>query len=236
MSKAKNTSTKKTQTSSKATATQNKPSTTKARASASKIQDSNAQKKPQKVSAKVNKTVKATAKMPEHKSTAKNTSKIVDSHAVEQKACNVHGSACEMSCMSGSYCKVLNYLGFLKLSPRLNRCQFLMLHIIWGVIYSLLLMSLIDFNFNTDVVDQINSVVYGNDYTLYQTLVLCIALPILFINNIFMLIRRLNDIDLRGWWALVCLLPFVGLCWYIALYFIPGTKGANRFGESSCKA
>jgi uncharacterized membrane protein YhaH (DUF805 family) len=39
-------------------------------------------------------------------------------------------------------------------------------------------------------------------------------------------IRRVHDFDLRGWWALLALIPLVTL----VFLFIPGSKGNNRFG------
>lgn len=51
-------------------------------------------------------------------------------------------------------------------------------------------------------------------------------------------VRRLHDRDMSGWWLpgfmLLGLLPFVG--WissiaYVVLMFLPGTSGANRFGD-----
>jgi uncharacterized membrane protein YhaH (DUF805 family) len=39
-------------------------------------------------------------------------------------------------------------------------------------------------------------------------------------------IQRSHDMDVTGWLSLVALIPLVGL----AFLFIPGTRGANRFG------
>lgn len=44
--------------------------------------------------------------------------------------------------------------------------------------------------------------------------------------------KRWHDVDMSAWWMLVCAIPFVG--GLIALVFngcLPGTPGANRFGE-----
>lgn len=52
-------------------------------------------------------------------------------------------------------------------------------------------------------------------------------------------LRRIKDIDHPGWWMLVLLLlPFVlgtaggliSLFGMVALFFVPGTRGPNRFG------
>ncbi len=82
---------------------------------------------------------------------------------------------------------------------------------------------------------------------------------ILTIATISVMIRRLHDINFRGWWALVPpmfaiawislmvtylfsslpvgidvivkLLPWLIFCPVLLLMFIPGTKGPNRFGN-----
>lgn len=46
-------------------------------------------------------------------------------------------------------------------------------------------------------------------------------------------VKRWHDRDKRGWWALVVLVPVVGWVWaLIENGLLPGTRGANRFGES----
>ena len=196
-------------------------------------------KKPAVVSTQVAKAVnkKVTskkAKVP----TSKMSSSVTKLASTKVKSENdsMDKTSCHVDCKTHYGCKFLNYLGFLRLSPRMNRQKFLVLHIFWAVIFTLLLSSLVGFNFDSDMSTQANNLVASNDYTLYQTAVLCVAFPLLFINNIFMAIRRLNDTNLRGWWILVSLIPFVGLLWYIALYFIPGTKGKNRFGNDPLKS
>jgi len=42
-------------------------------------------------------------------------------------------------------------------------------------------------------------------------------------------VRRLHDIDLRGWWILLNLVPVIGLYMFV-LQCTKGTEGANRFG------
>ena len=44
-------------------------------------------------------------------------------------------------------------------------------------------------------------------------------------------IRRLHDINLRGWWFLINAIPVVGLAIFIVFVCLKGTKGANRFGS-----
>ena len=43
------------------------------------------------------------------------------------------------------------------------------------------------------------------------------------------MVRRLHDLNLSGWWALVWLIPFID--WLLLLWLaFPGTFGPNRFG------
>lgn len=44
-------------------------------------------------------------------------------------------------------------------------------------------------------------------------------------------VRRCHDLDKSGWWALLCLIPFVNIIFSIYLLFFKGTDGANRYGE-----
>jgi len=46
-----------------------------------------------------------------------------------------------------------------------------------------------------------------------------------------LLTRRLHDINLRGWWALVCLIPILGALFLLNISFLPGNHEANRFGR-----
>jgi uncharacterized membrane protein YhaH (DUF805 family) len=59
-----------------------------------------------------------------------------------------------------------------------------------------------------------------------------------FIPSIAVTVRRFHDRDMSGWWYLgltaVSLIPFIGFLASIAMFVfmvLPGTDGANRFGE-----
>ena len=44
-------------------------------------------------------------------------------------------------------------------------------------------------------------------------------------------VKRLHDIDFRGWWVLVNLVPGIGsLVMLVVNGVVPGTQGPNRFG------
>ncbi len=42
-------------------------------------------------------------------------------------------------------------------------------------------------------------------------------------------VRRLHDIDLSGWFFLICLIPFIGGIALILLFCLPGDTGKNKF-------
>jgi uncharacterized membrane protein YhaH (DUF805 family) len=43
-------------------------------------------------------------------------------------------------------------------------------------------------------------------------------------------VQRLHDVNAGGWWALLLLLPVANILLILAVLFIPGTAGSNRFG------
>nr|WP_298929313.1 DUF805 domain-containing protein [uncultured Erythrobacter sp.] len=68
--------------------------------------------------------------------------------------------------------------------------------------------------------------------SLYGLYFLAVLIP-----SIAVVVRRLHDRDMSGWWYLgfivASLLPFVGILasiGFIVLMFLPGTDGPNRFG------
>ena len=42
--------------------------------------------------------------------------------------------------------------------------------------------------------------------------------------------RRLNDLDLSGWWVLLVFVPLLNIGLTLCLVFLPGKRGANRYG------
>ena len=98
-------------------------------------------------------------------------------------------------------------IDFFKLNPRINRIRYFGLHSFWLGVF-ILTVSL------GNIPPAINGIVYVSSS----------------INILFIMIRRLNDFDFRGWWVLVPILPI------IVLLFSPGTKGPNRFGDQPSAA
>jgi len=58
---------------------------------------------------------------------------------------------------------------------------------------------------------------------------LLVMVPVVII-NLFIAIKRLHDLDMSGWWALLFLVPLLNALFGIYLLLAPGTDGPNRFG------
>ncbi len=61
-------------------------------------------------------------------------------------------------------------------------------------------------------------------------LVVILAAPALLI-SLLLGIQRLHDFDASGWWSLMTIVPLANLVLYLVLLIMPGTQGANRFGD-----
>jgi len=48
--------------------------------------------------------------------------------------------------------------------------------------------------------------------------------------NLAALAKRLHDVGASGWICLVALVPLLGLVLFLAMFFVPGTKGDNHYG------
>lgn len=50
-------------------------------------------------------------------------------------------------------------------------------------------------------------------------------------------IKRFHDRDKSGWWVLIALIPLIGWIWYIIeVFFLPGTRGPNKYGPDTLPA
>lgn len=69
-----------------------------------------------------------------------------------------------------------------------------------------------------------------------ETVAKILILPLLIFSllysyaGILMSIRRLHDRNMRGWWYLMLLIPYVGAIVLLVLFCLKGTTGPNRFG------
>lgn len=53
-----------------------------------------------------------------------------------------------------------------------------------------------------------------------------------FIPGVAVTVRRLHDTDRRGWWVLLCAIPYVGPLMVAVLALLDSQPGANRFGSN----
>lgn len=49
--------------------------------------------------------------------------------------------------------------------------------------------------------------------------------------SVLLAIQRLHDFDASGWWSAFALVPLANVVLYLLLLIMPGTQGANRFGD-----
>lgn len=56
---------------------------------------------------------------------------------------------------------------------------------------------------------------------------------VLLIGSFSFAIRRIHDFNASGWLSLLLLVPLVNVFFGLALWFIPGTDGANHFGTKT---
>lgn len=54
--------------------------------------------------------------------------------------------------------------------------------------------------------------------------------PLLALLGLIVMARRSHDIGWAGWLCLIGLIPVIGMVYWLALFLIPGTPGANRYG------
>lgn len=49
--------------------------------------------------------------------------------------------------------------------------------------------------------------------------------------SLAVLVRRLHDIGMSGWWILIGLVPIVGSIVLLVFTVLPGNRGPNRYGD-----
>jgi len=64
----------------------------------------------------------------------------------------------------------------------------------------------------------------------FLVLVLLYALAVL-VPSLAVLVRRLHDIGMSGWWILIGLVPFVGSVVLLVFTVLAGNQGPNRYGD-----
>jgi uncharacterized membrane protein YhaH (DUF805 family) len=52
------------------------------------------------------------------------------------------------------------------------------------------------------------------------------------VSSCALMAQRCRDFGWSGWATLICLVPYVGSAFAVAIVFVPGTDGPNRYGAS----
>jgi uncharacterized membrane protein YhaH (DUF805 family) len=63
-----------------------------------------------------------------------------------------------------------------------------------------------------------------------------LALIGLFVPQLAVQVRRFHDQDRSGWFALLNLIPYIGMVIVLVMMLLQGTDGDNRFGENPAQA
>lgn len=96
-------------------------------------------------------------------------------------------------------------------------------------LYAVFIVFALIFGIGIGVMGSESSTAGGIAGGLFGILYVAVVIAMLVVAIIF-LIRRLHDIDLSGWWALLMLVPIVNAVFGIFAMVKAGTPGANRFG------
>lgn len=81
------------------------------------------------------------------------------------------------------------------------------------------------------VVSGIFAALFGDSTNFFVAIsVLAVSLAIFFA-SVALVVKRLHDLDKKGWWALILLIPLINILFGLYLVFAKGTDGSNRFGD-----
>lgn len=112
------------------------------------------------------------------------------------------------------------WLSFLKTSNRIGRLEHFLQTFFWSFLLGL------------TFIIAIKTFLFASHIIVFISLILFMLISTLCGLKIVLLhISRLHDFNVSGWWLLLMLVPLLGKIWLIAIYFIPGTSGENRFGH-----
>ena len=71
---------------------------------------------------------------------------------------------------------------------------------------------------------------FATHSTFFVLLIVLYELAVL-VPSLAVLVRRLHDIGMSGWWILISLVPFVGSIVLFVFTVLPGNQGPNRYGD-----
>ncbi len=133
--------------------------------------------------------------------------------------------------------KILNIIRIPFIVPtRINRISFannFLLNIVLLIIVPLLFIVLSGLFFIENLTDSTSMSELKSKFSA-SAVYSVIALSICFLINVIRLqIARLHDMNFRGFWILLLLIPLINFIPRIVLLTVPGTKGENRFGQQA---
>ena len=70
----------------------------------------------------------------------------------------------------------------------------------------------------------------GSVASIISSLIIIAVYGFMLVAMFTLAVRRINDFNVTGWLSLLFLVPLLNFIFGLALWIIPGTKGANRFG------
>lgn len=81
---------------------------------------------------------------------------------------------------------------------------------------------------SSDLLDSIKTTPTMTTFASLYILLLFMVTTLTFYINLIVVIKRLHDINMSGWWLILFLLISPAM---LLLLFIPGTEGANKYGD-----
>ena len=133
---------------------------------------------------------------------------------------------------------IFSKINFFKLPPRVNRIRSLSLSCQTRVIA---ISSLMPFMLISSRLSDILKLELANINSSTETIIILLCFSaivclICFIKLVLIDIKRLHDFNFSGWWVVLSIIPIISSLLALALIFISGTKGDNKFGPQPPKA
>ena len=119
------------------------------------------------------------------------------------------------------------------LKERIGRVQLLAFSLIWGILFSILLLAdllVMGINYSELIINPNNDVgLLANNST--SLLLLALMLVVLVFTVIILPRRRLHDIGESGWWLVLLFIPFANFYILYLLYLKAGDATTNKYGK-----
>ena len=77
----------------------------------------------------------------------------------------------------------------------------------------------------------LNIIIFGYMLSFITDALTAILYLAVLLPHLGLIVRRIHDINLNGWWVLVLLVPILGNIAFVVLGCIPGTEGENKYGS-----